>query len=360
MLRDHLYADEKNLRLAKPETKTLVPQVIDPEVLWSCNTCRACEEECPVMIGYVDKIVKMRRDLVEGRGEVPGGLAVAFRGMETNSNPWNISAMDRANWTDGLKVPAFDADTCDYLLYAGCAASFDNRAKHISASLVKLLNQAGIKYGYLGCDEPCCGDIARRGGSESNYRMMADTLIETFKILKVKKIITPCPHCFNTLSNESPVFGGNWEVVHHSVLLAKLLEEGKLSPRERIEKKVTYHDGCYLGRYNGVYNPPRQILKTIPGLTLTEIPSSKLRSLCCGAGGARYFMEEHAGQRVNELRVDELLAQKSDVLASACPFCMTMLTDGLKSKELYESKGQLDVAELLSISCGLDDRALLR
>jgi Fe-S oxidoreductase len=359
-LRDNLYARAGELTSGKFEKKDLVPDVIDPQVVWSCTTCRACEEECPVMISYVDKIVKLRRDLVEAKGEPPTELATALRGMETNANPWNISPMDRDKWAEGIDVPAFDPEEHEYLLFVGCAASFDDRAKKISGSLVRLLSAAGVKFGYLGSDEPCCGETARRGGSESNFRMMADMLIETFNELGVKKIVTGCPHCFNTFRNEYPELGAKWEVVHHTELLAELVAQGRLKPAERIERKVAYHDGCYLGRYNEVYDAPRDVLAAIPGLTLTSFAASRKRGLCCGAGGARYFMEEDPDKRVNNLRVEGLMESGPDAIASACPYCMTMLSDGLKAKDLFETTGQLDVAELLAISCGLADRKLLR
>jgi Fe-S oxidoreductase len=359
-MRDSLYARSGELVSGKGEVKPLVPEIIDPEIVWSCTTCRACEEECPVMITYVDKIVRLRRDLVESRGEPPSELGKALRGMETNANPWNISSMDRDKWAEGIEVKPFDADECEVLLFLGCAASFDDRAKKISTSLVKLLDAAGVKYGYLGADEPCCGETARRAGSESNFRMMADGLVEAFKELGVKKIITGCPHCFNTFKNEYPMFGAEWEVIHHTELLAKLVAEGKLKPAERIVKRVAYHDGCYLGRYNDVYDAPRRILEAIPGLELASFAASRQRGLCCGGGGGRFFMEEDADKRVNNLRVDGLMQADPDAIASACPYCMTMLSDGLKAKDLYDTKGQLDVAELLAISCGLTDRKLLK
>ncbi|MBN2719397.1 MAG: (Fe-S)-binding protein [Deltaproteobacteria bacterium] len=359
-LRNHLYAREKELVGGKPENKPIVPDVIPEDVVWDCNTCRACEEECPVMITYVDKMVKMRRHLVEERGEVPSELATALRGMETNANPWNISPMDRDNWTEGLEIKEFDSDNCEYLFFVGCAASFDDRAQKISRSLVKLFNEAGVSFGYLGAEEPCCGDMARRGGSESNFRMMADMTIEALNELGVKKIITGCPHCFNTFTNEYPDFGGKWEVVHHTQLLADLVAKGKLKPKESINQKVSFHDPCYLGRYNEEYSAPRQILNAIPGLTVEDVAESKQRSMCCGAGGARYFMEEDADKRVNNKRVEQLLASSPDALCTACPYCMTMVSDGLKDKDLFDTKGQLDVAEMLSISCGLDEGKLLR
>lgn len=358
-LRNHLYSRKDELLSDKAEVKELVPEVIKPEVIWSCTTCRACEEECPVTNTFVDKIVKMRRDLVENRGMPPAELAVALRGMETNQNPWNISAMDRDGWAEDLDVPEFDGKEHEFLLFVGCMASFDDRAKKISRALVKLLTEAKVSFGYLGTDEPCCGETARRGGSESNFRMMLDKNVESFKDLGVKKIITACPHCFNTFKNEYPEFGGDYETIHHTELLARLVREGRIVPKEKIEQKVVYHDACYLGRYNSVFSPPREVLKSIPGLTLTEIDTAKTRALCCGAGGGRFFMEEE-GERVGNRRVGELLEAAPKTLASACPYCMTMLSDGLKSKDLFDEKGQLDVAELLAVSAGLEPRKLLK
>ncbi|MCP4675174.1 MAG: (Fe-S)-binding protein [Deltaproteobacteria bacterium] len=358
-VRNHLYERQAEFLSGKVESKELVPDVVDSETVWSCTTCRACEEECPVMNSFVDKMVKFRRDLVEGRGEPPAELATALRGMETNSNPWNLSAMDRDDWSEGLEVTPFDPDECEYLFFVGCAASFDDRAKKITRALIKLFEKAGVSYGYLGSDEPCCGDMARRGGSESNFRMMADMNVEVFEEMGIKKIITACPHCFNTFKNEYPEFKGEYEVIHHTELLADLVAGGKLQPTESINQRVVYHDGCYLGRYNDVFNPPRQILNRIPGLELKEVSTTKERALCCGAGGARFFMEEE-GERINNLRVGELLEADPKTIVSACPFCMTMLSDGLKDKDLYDDKGQVDVAELLAISCGLEERKILK
>jgi Fe-S oxidoreductase len=358
-LRNHLYSRQAELLSGKVEVKELIPEVIKPEVVWSCTTCRACEEECPVTNTFVEKIVKMRRDLVENRGKPPAELAVALRGMETNQNPWNISAMDRDGWAEDMDVPEFNGKEHEYLLFVGCAGSFDDRAKKITRAVVKLLKEAKIGFGYLGTDEPCCGETARRGGSESNFRMMLDENVESFKDLGVKKIITACPHCFNTFKNEYPVFGGEYEVTHHTELLASLVKEGKIVPKDKIAQKVTYHDACYLGRYNSVFEPPRDILRAIPGIELEDVATSKKRGLCCGGGGGRFFMEEE-GERVNNRRVGELLEASPKTIASACPYCMTMLSDGLKAKDLFDSKGQLDVAELLAISAGLEPRKALK
>lgn len=348
---------------AVPAVVELIPEVISPEVLWACTTCRACERECPVFISYVDKIVGLRRHLVLDQGEVPPELATALRGMETNSNPWNISAMDRGKWCDGIDVPTLgameeeEAKAVEYLLYVGCAASYDDRAKKIARSMVKLLDEAGVSYAILGEEETCNGDIARRAGNEYLFQMMAQMLIETLTKYDVKKIITICPHCFNTLKNEYPDFGGNYEVWNHGELLNELVQQKKLKPSKRVDTTCVFHDSCYLGRHNDVYDGPRALLEAIPGIKLVEHEKSRDRGLCCGAGGAQYFKEEEEGkERVNVRRIKQLLETRADTIASACPFCMTMLTDGLKAENKEEEIAQVDLAELLARSCGLDEK----
>ncbi len=343
-----------------PVVLELIPDVIDPEVIWACTTCRACEQECPVLITYVDKIVGLRQHLVLDTGEVPPKLATALRGMETNSNPWNLSAMDRAKWTKGYDVRVLgdldldEAQEVEYLLYVGCAASFDDRAQKIAQSMVKLLNAAEVDYAILGKEETCNGDIARRTGNEYLYQMMAQSLIETLDKYNVQKIITICPHCYNTLKNEYPDFGGDYEVLTHAEILLDLVREGDLEPTESIEGVTVFHDSCYLGRHNDIYDEPRELLQAIPGLRLVEADKNRDRGLCCGAGGGQYFKEEEPGdERVNIRRIEQLLDTRAETVASACPFCMTMLTDGLKDKQKEEEIAQLDLAELLRRSCGL-------
>jgi len=339
----------------------LVPGVMHEDVLWACTTCRACEEQCPVMITYVDKIVQMRRNLVTIQGEFPAELQGPFDGMETNGNPWNLSRMDRANWAEGLEIPlAADKPDADVLYWVGCAASYDDRAKRISRSTALLLQQAGIDFAVLGQEETCTGDPARRAGNEYLFMTLAETNIETLNGYKeqggIKKIITTCPHCFNTIANEYPDFGGKYEVVHHTDYLLGLVAEGKLKPEKAVKAKVVYHDSCYLGRYNDIYDPPRKILEGIPGVTLLEPETfTRNKGMCCGAGGAQMFMEEQNKDRVNVKRTQQLLETGADTIATACPFCMTMLTDGIKAEEKEESIKQLDVVELLAISCGAEE-----
>lgn len=333
----------------------LVDGVIDPEVLWACTTCRACEEECPVFISFVDKIVDMRRYLVQERGEFPAELQTAFRGMESSMNPWGFPADERAKWSVGLDVPLLaDKPDAEVLLWVGCAPSFDDRAKKVSQALVSLFKQAGVNFAILGTEEKCTGDPARRAGNEYLFQFFARANVETLNGYQADKktIVTSCPHCFNTLANEYGDFGGKYRVVHHTEFLAGLLRDGKLKPTKSVDARVTYHDSCYLGRYNDIYDAPRKLLESIPGLTLVEPAETRDRGMCCGAGGAQMFKEEEPGtDRVNAVRTDQLLATGAETVASACPFCMRMLTDGIAGKHREEVK-QLDVAELLLQSVG--------
>jgi Fe-S oxidoreductase len=342
---------------AHPGLVDLVPNVIHPDVLWACTSCRACEEQCPVLISYVDKITDMRRNLVMVKGEFPHELARPFQGMESNGNPWNLSRMDRAGWADGLDVPTMsDRPDAPVLFWVGCAASYDDRAKRIARSTATLLRRAAVDFAILGLEENCTGDPARRAGNEFLFATLAEGNVATIGGYKekggVRTVVTTCPHCFNTLKNEYPDFGLEVEVVHHSDFLLGLLAEGKLVPTRPVEGRVVYHDSCYLGRYNGVYDPPREILRRIPGVELVEAEYwTKQRGLCCGAGGAHMWMEEQNQDRVNVRRTLQLVDTGATTIASACPFCMTMLTDGIKSKNLEDSIEQLDVAELLDRSC---------
>ncbi|AUX19980.1 (Fe-S)-binding protein [Sorangium cellulosum] len=338
----------------------LVPNVIHPDVLWACTTCRACEEQCPVMISYVDKIVSMRRNLVLVKGEFPAELGNPFQAMEVNGNPWNLARIDRGNWAEGLGVPTMAENPQAPVLYwVGCAASYDDRAKKIARSTARLLKAAGVDFAILGQEETCTGDPARRAGNEYLFAMLAEQNAATLNGYKeqggIRKIVTTCPHCFNTLANEYPDFGAKFEVVHHTDFLLGLVAEKKLVPRERVEGKVVFHDSCYLGRYNDVYEQPRDILKRIPGVELVEAEGwNRQKGLCCGAGGAQMWMEEQNKDRVNVKRTLQLLQTEAKTIATACPFCQTMITDGLKDQSKEESIRQLDVVELLEESCGLD------
>ena len=364
-LRDHLYGKERALtehENGQPKTGVdLVPNVIHEDVLWACTTCRACEEQCPVLITYVDKIVQMRRNLVVIRGEFPGELSKPFSGMEANGNPWNLARVDRANWAEGMDVVRFaDKPTAEVLYWVGCAASYDDRAKKIARATAALLARAGVDFAILGEEEGCTGDPARRAGNEYLFSMLAEANVATLNGYKeqggLKKIITTCPHCFNTLLNEYPDLGGRYDVVHHTDFLLGLVAQGKLEPKREVKAKVAFHDSCYLGRYNDIYESPREILQRIPGVELVEVPYwNKQRGLCCGAGGAQMWMEEQNKDRVNVKRTLQLIETGADTLASGCPFCMTMLTDGIKSQEKENSIRNMDVAEMLALSCGVSD-----
>jgi Fe-S oxidoreductase len=352
--------------------------VIHPDVLWACTTCRACEEQCPVLISYVDKIVDMRRNLVLVRGEFPSQLAKPFEAMEVNGNPWNLSRMDRSNWAEGLAIPTMaEFPKAPVLFWVGCAASYDDRAKKIARATARLMKAAGVEFAILGQEENCTGDPARRAGNEFLFATLAEGNAATLNAYHAKggmrQVVTTCPHCFNTLKNEYPNFGCKLEVIHHTDFLLGLLAEKKLNPRKPVQGKVVYHDSCYLGRYNDLYESPREILKRIPGVQLAEPAHwKKQQGLCCGAGGAQMWMEEQNTDRVNVKRTLQLLdalgrpatngapdgashTHESGTIASACPFCMTMLTDGLKAQGMEEHVAQLDVAELLERSCALDE-----
>jgi Fe-S oxidoreductase len=384
-LRNHLYSRDAELRQISPDALhvspaqllsleggaaapaapadykpiNLVPEVIHPDVLWACTTCRACEEQCPVMISYVDKIVSMRRNLVVIKGEFPSELNKPFEGMEVNGNPWNLARIDRKNWAHGLNVPLFSQKpTAEVLYWVGCAASYDDRAKKIARATAQLLLQAGVDFAILGDEETCTGDPARRAGNEYLYMMLAEANVAMLNGYReqggARTILTTCPHCFNTLLNEYPDLGGKYEVVHHTDFLLGLVAQKKLAPSRPVNGKVVYHDSCYLGRYNGVYEPPREILKRIPGVELVEPGNAKKQNgLCCGAGGAQMWMEEQNKNRVNVKRSLQLLSTGADTVASACPYCMTMLTDGIKASATERPVRQMDVVELLAESCGV-------
>jgi len=342
------------------EKLLLVPETIKPEVLWACTTCSACEEECPVFITYIDKIVSMRQNLAMEQGTFPEQLQTMFQGLENAGNPYSYPNDQRAEWAAGLDVPLMaDNPDVEYLYWVGCAASFDDRSRKIAKALAQLLKTAGVRFAILGPEETCNGDPARRAGNEFLFQMLARQNVETLNRYNVKKIVTACPHCFNTLKHEYPDFGGHFEVVHHSELLARLLREGRLRPQRPVPLKVAFHDACYLGRHNGVYDPPREVLRAIPGVELVEPVRTRDRGMCCGAGGAQMWKEEEAGrERVNHARTKQLLevlpaSANGTALGSACPFCKTMLTDGLADLN-HEQVRQFDIAEVLWMSVSIE------
>jgi Fe-S oxidoreductase len=343
-----------------PRHVNLLPDVIHPQVIWACTTCRACEEQCPVQISYVDKIVEMRRHEVMVKNVFPKELAKPFRDMETNGNPWGLPAMVRGSWAEGLEAEGVkvrflaDHPDAEVVYWVGCAAEFDDRAKKVARAVAKLLDHAGVDFAVIGAEATCTGDPARRAGNEYLFQMLARANVETLNGLGVDKkvVITACPHCFNTLAREYPSFGGKYDVVHHTEFLNGLVARGKLRPTKPVRARVVYHDSCYLGRYNDVYDAPRSVLAAIPGVELVEVPYwNRAQGLCCGAGGAQMWKEEeHGAQRVNNKRALQLIDTGATKLATACPFCMTMISDGIKAAEKDEGVENLDVAELLDRS----------
>jgi Fe-S oxidoreductase/nitrate reductase gamma subunit len=308
---------------------------ITPEELWACTSCKACDEICPVNIEILDKILDMRRYLSLMESNFPTELGTAYRSMENNSNPWGMSQGDRGDWAsklDGVAVvePGGPFDH-EYLYWVGCAGSFDDKNRKVSIAMAKLMERAGIDFAILGPSELCTGDPARRSGNEYIFQMLAMQNVETLNGMGVQKIVTQCPHCFNTLRNEYPQLGGNWEVVHHSQLLEALVESGRLDlSAARLDERVVYHDSCYLGRHNDIYLAPRRVIGSLAGIEVVEAERNGNRGMCCGAGGARMWMEETVGKKVNDARSEELIATGATRIATACPFCYIMLDDGVK------------------------------
>jgi Fe-S oxidoreductase len=328
--------------------KQLVGDVISEDTLWACTTCRACEEVCPVTIEHVPRIIAMRQGQTLMAEAYPKELNPSLKGLERNGNPWGIGYDKRADWAQGLGVNRMaDDPEVDYLLWVGCAGSFDDRSKKVSSSLVKILQQAGISFAILGVEEKCTGDFARRVGNEMLYQMMAEANIETLNQYNVKKIITACPHCLNTLQHEYPQMGGHYEVIHHTVFIEQLIRAGKIALGPSGNGALTYHDPCYLGRYNQVYDQPRKILRTLSTDGFKELGRHGRESFCCGAGGGRMWMEETIGKRINLARTEEIVDQHVTQVAVGCPFCLTMIEDGMKELEQEDHIKTLDIAELV-------------
>jgi len=331
---------------------TLLDKYITEDELWSCTTCMACVNECPVMIEHVNEIVDLRRALVLNESRFPPEVKTVFDNLERNFTPWGFSHSTRADWAEGLNIPTMaqvgDAKNVDVLFWVGCAGAYDARYKKVTVAFSKLMQHAGISFAILGTEEKCNGDAARRLGNEYLAQTLMTENIETLNRYNVKKIVATCPHCFHSMSKEYPQFGGNFEVVHHTDFLNQLVDEGKLKvdSAKKNTQTVTYHDSCYLARYNDVVETPRATLAAT-GAQLVEMPRTKDKGLCCGAGGGRMWMEEHHGKRINIERTEEALSTGASTIASACPFCMTMMNDGVKAKEAAEKVQVRDVAEIL-------------
>ncbi|HVK40410.1 MAG TPA: heterodisulfide reductase-related iron-sulfur binding cluster [Candidatus Kapabacteria bacterium] len=335
--------------------KKLAGDYIPVEALWQCTTCMACVQECPVMIEHVPAIVDMRRALVMMEANFPAEVQPAYQSMENNFNPWGFPHDERAAWAADLPYVKVMEDTTeqeraelDVLFWVGCAGSYDDRYKKVTRSFAELMNIAGVKFAILGTEERCNGDHARRTGNEYLAQMLIQMNVETMNGYGVKKIVTSCPHCFNIMLNEYPYFGGRYEVVHHTTFISDLVKQGRIrTEAAAAQGSVTYHDSCYLGRYNDVYDEPRELIGSTAGHAVVEMERSKSRGLCCGAGGGQMFMEETEGKRINIERTEEALATGADTIATACPFCMTMLNDGVKSKDQDDNVRVQDVAEIV-------------
>jgi Fe-S oxidoreductase len=326
----------------------LLDNFITEQELWACTTCMACVQECPVMIEHVDAIVEMRRGLVLNESRFPDELKTTFTNLERNFTPWAFGHASRADWAQGMDVPLMaDVRKADLLFWVGCAGSYDARYQKVARAFVKLLKRAGVNFAILGTEEKCTGDPARRMGNEYLAQTLMADNIATLNGYGVKKIVVTCPHCLQSLGKEYRQFGGDYTVVHHSELLRDLVREGKLTPARGHEGKVTFHDPCYLGRYNDIYEAPRDVLGAVDGLERVEMARSHDRSFCCGAGGGRMWMEEREGKRVNIERTEEALGTGAGIIGTGCPFCMTMLTDGVKEKNPSTPVEVKDIAELL-------------
>ena len=338
------------------EDKTLVGEIIRPETLWACTTCRACEEVCPVSIEHVPRILGMRQNQTMMEEAYPPEMANTFKGLERNFNPWGIGFDQRADWAEGLDIPLMadmksetegQQPEIDMLMWVGCAGSFDSRNQKIARATATLYQKAGVKFAMLGSEEKCTGDLARRSGNEMLFQMLAGENVETLNNYKIKKIVTACPHCLNSIKNEYPQLGGEYEVFHHSQFISKLVDEGRLPVGSNLKDTITYHDPCYLGRYNNEYEAPRNLLKKAASEPMREMKRHGRESFCCGAGGARMWMEETIGSRINENRTEEAIQTGASTVATGCPFCMTMISDGIAAKGKTESMQAKDISELV-------------
>ncbi len=349
-LKEYLLAEGPALLTAKTAapSRNLIGDVITEEVLWSCTTCRACQEQCPALIEHIDKIIDMRRSLVLEQAKMPETAEAILKCIEARGHTCRGTTATRTDWIKGLNIKLLSEDSeVDLVYWVGCAAALEERNMKVAVAMAKILQAAGIKFGILGPEETCCGEPARRIGNEYLFQLYAQKNIEILKNYNVKKLVTSCPHCFNTLKKEYPQFGGEFEVVHHSEFIAWLIKEGKIKPATILGKKVTYHDSCYLGRYNDIYEPPRQIIKVTSGIKPLEMERNRRTGFCCGGGGGRFWMEERIGKRISEERIEEVIKTGAEIVATACPYCLQMFEDAIKAKESQESLKALDIVELV-------------
>jgi Fe-S oxidoreductase/nitrate reductase gamma subunit len=334
------------------ETKPMIGGVIETDAIWNCTTCFACQEVCPVWAEPMLKISEMRRNLVMEQSSIPETAEGALRSIEDRGHPWRGTLLTRESWYEGMDIkPLSEESNVDILYWVGCTEALEDRSLKVAQATAKLFKIAGVKFGVLGSEESCCGDPARRMGNEYLYQMQAQKNVETLKKYNVKKIVTGCAHCFNNLKTEYPQFGGNYEVIHHSDFILQLLNEGKLKVSKGPRGLVTYHDACYLGRYNNNYEAPRKILNYVPDLTLVEMERNRERAFCCGAGGGHMWLEEQkTGERINVMRTDQAIATKAQIIATACPYCLQMFQDGIKTKTAEDTLKVMDISEILAES----------
>jgi Fe-S oxidoreductase/nitrate reductase gamma subunit len=350
-LKEHLRREGPKLLVTpldqrKPEA--IMEATVGEDELWACTACMACEEVCPVYVEQVIRNIDLRRYLVLVETKYSSEVRLTLKNLEKSNNPWGAARGTRAEWAQGLGVQNItEVENPEYLFWVGCVGAFDARNQKVATSMVKILQARGIRFGILGNEEGCCGDPARRIGNEYLFQNTAEANIGILKEHGVKKILTICPHCFHTLKNEYPPFGGEFEVIHHVPFLAELIAGGKLKLTKPIDKVITYHDSCYLGRANQIFEAPRKILKAIPGLKLVEMERHHKKSFCCGAGGGRMWMEEHIGTRINQMRTDMAIATGAEFIGTACPYCLTMLFDGIKEKGKTETMAAYDLSELV-------------
>ncbi|MBI2204172.1 MAG: 4Fe-4S dicluster domain-containing protein [Candidatus Rokubacteria bacterium] len=328
--------------------------LIEPNELWACTTCMACVQECPAFIDIVDTIIDLRRYLTLSEGALPSTAPQSLQNIQRAGNPWGLPPAERLAWAEGLDVPVLEAGKeVEYLYWVGCSASYDKRNQSIARSMVKIMKAAGVTFGVM-AEERCHAEVGRRLGEEYLYQTVQQENVEAINRYRFKKVVTHCPHCFNTMKNEFPQFGGEYEVVHHSVLIQELLAAGRIKPTKPLNETVTFHDSCYLGRYNGIMEAPRDVARAVPGLTLIEAPRQRERGLCCGGGGGHMWMEVPAERRVNVIRVQEILGTKPSTIGTACPFCLAMMDLGRKVTGAEETVKVKDVSELIADSLEVD------
>jgi Fe-S oxidoreductase len=350
-LKEHIYeVYPVPLRKKPAETrKDMISEAVTDEVLWDCTTCRACMEACPVYVEHVDKIIDMRRNLAMEQSRFPEDVQNTLKSLGARNHPFRGTTATRTTWFEGLEVPVLaESGGADLLYWVGCSAALEDRNMSVPKAMVKILQAAGVNFAVLGDEESCCGDPARRMGDEYLFQTICQSNIEILKNYDVKKILTTCPHCFNSLKNEYPQFGGNYEVINHSQFIADLIREGRLKPGTLEGARIGYHDSCYLGRYNDIYREPRAILNSINRTGCVEFRRCGSNSFCCGGGGGHMWMEEDPGKRVNTRRIEEIIQAKVDIVATACPYCLTMFEDGVKAKEAEENLRIRDLSELVA------------